>query len=253
MSNRKLAFAVLMIIISIATAGTVGASSPGQGGYATIRHSMADVASLQPLDGTAKATITFNPRITHPVVVGQDRDRRGADIYVTAISCPEEYTFWEIRFIRVFCCGRVILIPILQRTTIYVPDPIDMRPGRWSFDARLSDESRQWISGELSRRHPGAKIVHPYWDLSRTRHFRILQSGYIHGMCYKVVMEATRVPFADPGTYVVEASFVTRGTHFTPPPGHLIIFYPPRLSTPPKHFSDKKNLHVWMLDESLVK
>ncbi len=238
-----LAVALTVVIVSVGVSpleSSGGASPPVQ-------------AILQPLGGIASATITFNPRIAHPVVVGQDPDRRGADIYVTAISCPEQYTFWEIEFIRVFCCGGWIVVPVLRENTISVPDPIDLRPGRWSFEARLTSKSRQWIKGELNRRHPGARIVHPDWDLTRTRHFRIVQSGYMMNMCYKVVMEATKVPFVDPGVYRVEASFVTTGTHFRPPPGHIVIIPPPRLFTPPKHFGDVKRLRVWMLDESLVR
>ena len=248
MSRGRLALVVLAVALAVAT-GTVGVSPLESSGGAS--HPVQTM--LQPLGGMAKATITFNPRITHPVVVGQDPDSRGADIYVTAISCPEQYTFWEITFIRVFCCGRWFVIPVLRRNTISVPDPIDLRPGRWSFEAHLTSKSRQWIRGELNQRHPGARIVHPDWDLTRTRHFRIVQRGYMVGMCYKVVMEATRVPFADPGVYRVKASFVTRGTQFRPPPGHIVVIYPRRRSTPPKHFDDVKRLRVWMLDESLVK
>ena len=188
--------------------------------------------------------IHFGLDVENPVVVGQDPDRRGADIFlelrVPAVVYDYEVEYAPGRWAR----GRQV-----------ATDFADLRSGRYRFQATLTARSRDWILGELRARYPNARIVRSNWDLARTDRFRVADN-FVDGWQRHVVrMEALEVPFADPGVYRVWARFRTTGTRFTCPGRrcrNVRANGRRGTSTPPQVLTGSRNLRVWMLDSFLI-
>jgi len=68
--------------------------------------------------------------------------------------CAAGWPGWETRTVRREWCEEHIEI---------IPDPI--RASGFMVHARLREQSKQWIRGELRTRYPGADIQHPDWDV----------------------------------------------------------------------------------------
>lgn len=115
--------------------------------------------------------------------------------------CAAGWSGWETRWIQDTRCE--------QRTQI-IPDPINA--GALRVHARLRENSKRWIEGELQQRYPGAKIRKPNWDETG----QITVNGCLgNGVC---VLEATvRFMFVDPGYYDMWMDGMTIGTVYTPP------------------------------------
>ena len=226
--------------------------------------------------GAAEAVIDFGTDIKNAVVIRQDPDRRGADVYVTLRSCPVVYHYVEKRTYTTERCIYSATPPkdwngcepghkgdkhwhkIVETHVKYIPrtetvkDPVNLRDF-WDLSAHLTRPSQQWISGELEARYYNAYIEKPDWDLSRIPTIRVIYNYYDAQGCNVVRIGVTRIPFVDPGWYDTVAEFYSTGTKFTPPPGVDIARWPVFTATYPKVMRDKKPLHIWMWDETLVR
>ncbi len=108
---------------------------------------------------------------------------------------------WETRWISDVRCEEKIEV---------IPDPIVATS--FAGHARLRENSKRWIEGELQQRYPGARVKKPDWDVAG----RVVRQGcYSDGRC---ILEAqVYFPFEDPGWYDVWADGRTAGTAYTPP------------------------------------
>ena len=115
--------------------------------------------------------------------------------------CNEGWEGWETQWITDISCEEKIEI---------IPDPIVATS--FAGHARLRENSKRWIEGELRQRYPGAQVKRPNWDVRG----RVVRQGcYDDGRC---ILEAqVYFPFEDPGWYDVWADGRTAGTAYTPP------------------------------------
>jgi hypothetical protein len=115
--------------------------------------------------------------------------------------CAAGWEGWETRWISDVRCEEKIEV---------IPDPIVASAAQGH--ARLRENSKRWIEGELQQRYPGARVKKPDWDVAG----RVVRQGcYSDGRC---ILEAqVYFPFEDPGWYDVWANFRTTGTAYTPP------------------------------------
>jgi hypothetical protein len=226
--------------------------------------------------GAAEAVIDFGTQVKNAVVIRQDPERRGADVYVTLRSCPVVYHYVEKQTYTTERCIYSETPPkdwngcepghkgdrhwhkIVETHVKYIPrtetvkDPVNLRDF-WDLSAHLTQPSRQWIAGELEARYYNSYIEKPDWDLLRIPTIKLIYNHYDSQGCNVVRIGVTRIPFVDPGWYDTVAEFYSTGTKFTPPPGVTIARWPVFTATYPKVMRDKKPLHVWMLDETLVR
>jgi len=115
--------------------------------------------------------------------------------------CAAGWPGWETRTVRREWCEEHIEI---------IPDPI--RASGFMVHARLREQSKQWIRGELRTRYPGADIQHPDWDVPGVT---TVNGCLGDGRC--VLEKTARVLFEDPGYYDMWVDGFTVGTAYTPP------------------------------------
>ena len=231
--------------------------------------------------------IDFGSQVRNAVVVGQDPEDRGADVYLTVRVPPVVYVY-EFEERQQQCITSATppadwdgcdldengdgnpdhpgdpnwdeagsTVWVLRYDA--VADPLVLTPmTAWEFEAVLTPASRAWILGELRTHYPNATIVQPEWDLTQTEYYELV-ANHIDGQERAVVqMQATYVQFVDPGVYDVIALFRTRGTRFECPGtcrnvradvGGQIIWAD---RTPSRVLEAHKDLKVWMHDARLV-
>jgi len=178
----------------------------------------------------------------NPVVVGQDKSKRGVDIHVRIVSPAVVYTYekWEVVSSETQCCHtdpdtgwkvcQADMSPCdngwagwSRETTdkwdckeykeTYA-DPVDL--GTLQVQLVLTGESKEWINTELARKYPGATVRHPVWEL-------IPLGGWSHYQAVdgslNYVLDATilRTPLEDPGYYEMRVAGRTKGTRYTEP------------------------------------
>lgn len=115
--------------------------------------------------------------------------------------CDAQWEDWEVRHIDDKKCEEQIEI---------IPDPI--RADTFVAHARLRENSKRWILGELQQRYPGARIRKPNWDVNG----QVQSNGCSpDGICTLVI--TVHFPFEDPGWYDIRAEGQTAGTQYTPP------------------------------------
>lgn len=153
----------------------------------------------------------------HPIVVGQDPEKRGVDLIYTVTVPPTKVVYEELK----------------EHTGGYCKVPIkgeeSCPPGKWVGDkepefecikhevtyresvlsasakATLTGNSRSWITGELAARYPGASIKHPDWAWSNG-------SGGFQGDTFIWTLNIPKVQVADPGYYDMAINGMTSGT-----------------------------------------
>jgi hypothetical protein len=167
----------------------------------------------------------------YPVVVGQDEERRGADVTWMVRIEPTIQDIW-------------IPVPIygdecvpLDGGTVTDCKTSNGKPGKWTkvvvrYEcqedlriyreslnwitpyASLSQTSRDWILNELNILYPGAYLHHP--DFSWVGN---PGAGYYEGDTYVWNWPQASVQFADPGYYDLGVSGSTSGTPVSEPRG----------------------------------
>lgn len=181
-----------------------------------------------------------------PVVVGQDPERRGADVELKVSIPPVIFTWYEARTINICdyasdgdgsgCPGpgndydKVIDSDGGEITWGYYmennsnwdayeetncirhvqvfPDYLNYA----SLSLNLSDESRHWILTDLAQAYPGAELKHPDWEFTFQE-----PGGLIGGNIVYWTQLIPNILFADPGTYQMEVNGYTTGTLVSAP------------------------------------
>ncbi|MGA2110590.1 MAG: hypothetical protein ABSG98_00400 [Anaerolineales bacterium] len=199
-------------------------------------------AAPSPRQGCRPSTISqAAPKLTieraapnYPLVVGQDPDRRGADIQVQVGIPPVIFTWYElVPVYQTECRGagagqqgecrtnpsatylngvweRVHVRDDCRQHVAVYPEPV-MDLAAW---ANLTDASREWILNTLSQRYYDAYLHHPEF-------FLIPQMAGWSGGCRSGTCTASSlvpaVPLADPGTFDLLLEVQTAGTPVTLP------------------------------------
>lgn len=218
---------------------TGGASGPYRFGLGTMPP---PPPAEKPIEPRPEASIGWGTAVTRPVVVGQDPDRRGADVFVTIRVRPAVYTWYEFNPTR----GR------WERKQAVVTDYVDVNSIR--LTATLTRQSRDWIRGELAARYPGARVRRPFWNLRAWPSYRVIRNSVLPDGTNEVVIAVTRIPFEDPGVYTVRVAARTRGTSW---PGSRVsdpnyLVKPAATSTGPQDVRATAPLKVWLLDTRLA-
>ena len=198
--------------------------------------------AVKPIEPAPEASIGWGTAVTRPVVVGQDPDRRGADVFVTIRVRPAVYTWYEFDPNT----GRWV------RRQAAVTDYVDVNSIR--LTARLTNQSRAWIRNTLAREYPGARVRRPWWNLRSQPTFQIVRNDVLPDGTNEVVIAVTRIPFEDPGVYTVHVSARTQGTSW---PGSTVtdpqyLVRPAATTTDAKHVTATAPLKVWLLDTRLA-
>ncbi len=167
------------------------------------------------------------------LVVGQDPEKRGADVSWTIRVEPTIHRTWDMveeKECRVgpglggpadFSC-RTTGTPANRPynghyvVTGYTCEPTERvyceTLSRASVFARLSPRSRDWILNELSVRYPGAYLRNP--DFAFTGNPSL---GGCSGGTMTWTYTRPNIQFADPGWFDLSASGITSGTPVSPP------------------------------------
>ena len=163
-----------------------------------------------------------------PLVVGQDPEKRGADIRATANIPPVVYTYYTIKPIFEEQCEETCkpaapgVKPVCSESCEEVlvrfecEQHIEIYPERITSvlaDASLSAASQTWILNNLAGKWYEAYIHQGSFNLAPGMvHPQIGCGG--NSACYANLL-VTRVPFADPGTFNLSWTVTTAGTPLT--------------------------------------
>ncbi len=171
----------------------------------------------------------------NPLVVGQDPQKRGADVEISVRIPPVIYTWYEPVYQNVQVCrdlrdgepadcrqtgtsltedGKAdhqrILVDCKHHVE-YLPDPVvDVQAG-----ARLDPASKSWILNQLSGAYYEAYIHRESFNL--VPGLTAWSGGCSGGVCTASAL-AGRVPFADPGKFDLSLKVQTAGTTFNGQP-----------------------------------
>ena len=158
-------------------------------------------------------------------------------------SYPVTYTWFEYRKRT----GRWV------RRQATVTDYVRLNSIR--LTATLSARSRAWIRYELAARYPGARVRRPFWNLRAQPTYRIVRNRVLPDGTHEVRIAVTRIPFEDPGRYVVEVQARTMGTSW---PGSRVhnprrVVAPAVRSTAPRLVRATNMLPVYLLETTIVR
>ncbi len=158
----------------------------------------------------------------NPVVVGQDKDKRGVDVQVNVHVPPVIYHYYIKVPRQEESCRRdssghgggcsdfpndpnyKTVVNIWYECEEHTRSYTDL-VASVHVTINLTQESRQWILTELERAYPGAHLIHPNFSFSY---------GGGGASWSKVI---PHIQTADPGNYVVNVSVRTTGTPVSAP------------------------------------
>lgn len=180
---------------------------------------------------------------SYPLVVGQDKDKRGADVQASVSIPPVIYTWYEPIFeTNNVCRDGTDGTPTCKRERTFkgceahresLPEQITNARAT----ATISDASRSWIIGDLGSQWYGAYVHSASFDLKR---YGSPSSGCGGATC-SFSLFAARVPFADPGVFNLLVSVNTAGT-----------FYNGKMITNPRVLSKTGEIKVWVVLPTLI-
>jgi len=195
--------------------------------------------NITPPDGpcpSGKATpgkITATAGKTAPnnvLVVGQDPEKRGADLWWELRVAPTIYTYWKQELIVENVCVELTGTGLSDCTTsnnkkgLITPTvtgwkceqytQIFQEKLNWGLGiASLSQTSRDWILTTLSIRYPRAFLHNPYFS------FAGAAGGFLGDGSYRWRLTRDKVQLADPGYFNLMVNGSTSGTPVTAPRG----------------------------------
>ena len=180
----------------------------------------------------------------YPLVVGQDKDKRGADIQVSVNIPPVIYTWYEPIFeTENVCrdgsdgtptCKKEKTFKGCQTHSESLPEKITNARAT----ATISDASRAWIVGQLGSQWYGAYVHSASFDLQR---FGSPSNGCSGGGTCSFSLFASHVQFADPGIFNLLVSVNTAGT-----------FYNGKTITNPRVLSKTGQIKIWVVLPTLI-
>src|SRR5689334_21138784 len=139
----------------------------------------------------------------YPLVVGQDKDKRGADVQASVSIPPVIYTWYEPIFeTNNVCRDGTDGTPVCKKEKTFKGceahrEALPEQVTNARATATISDASRNWIVGDLGSKWYGAYVHSASFDLKRYGSPSIGCGG---GTC-SFSLFASRVPFADPGIF----------------------------------------------------
>jgi hypothetical protein len=181
---------------------------------------------------------------TNPLVVGQDPEKRGADVQAMVTIPPvifvwHEPLYEEEEFCRAANAGETpncktsnsslvndgvedseLVFKECLRHVEYLPDAV----ASLQATATLDGASKAWITGQLGQTHYGASVHKESFAL--VPGFTTWSGSCSGGTC-TAVANALKVPFADPGKFNLKLRVTTTGTQFR----GVTITQPRNLST----------------------
>jgi hypothetical protein len=167
----------------------------------------------------------------NPLVVGQDPEKRGADVQATVTIPPVIFVWYEPiykeeEFCRSANAGETpscktnsasvmndgvedseLVFKECLRHVENLPDAV----ATLQATATLDGASKAWITSQLGQTHYGAYIHKESFDL--VPGFTTWSGGCSGGTC-TAVANALRIPFADPGKFNLKLRVTTSGTQF---------------------------------------
>ena len=163
-----------------------------------------------------EATITLIAP-EYPLVIGQDPEKRGADIHIAVTVPPITYTYYErVPIFQEVCstdpvtkeytCKNVITDWRCEKRVRILPDPIQLL----TATADLTQESHSWIESNLADSWYDAKVKQPTHNLIPGM-VPINTFCTNRNFCY-VNQLVEKIPFVDPGNYALGLNVVTTGT-----------------------------------------
>lgn len=180
---------------------------------------------------------------TYPLVVGQDKDKRGADVQASVSIPPVIYTWYEPIFeTNNVCrdgsdgtptCKKEKTFKGCQAHREELPEQITNARAT----ATISDASRSWIVNGLGSQWYGAYVHSASFDLKR---YGSPSMGCGGSICSFNLL-ANRVPFADPGIFNLLVSVNTAGT-----------FYNGKPITNPRMLSKTGEIKIWVVLPTLI-
>jgi hypothetical protein len=175
----------------------------------------------------------------YPVVVGQDPDKRGADINANVSIPPVIFTWYEPIYEEVNHCNALGCKTRLEFKECRVHrENLPERINTVNARAELSGESRNWIVNDLGSKWYGAYVHRGSFNLVQ---FGSLSNGCGGGGTCSASLEAMKVPFADPGLFNLSLVVGTNGTYWN---GQQI--------TPPRMLSNRGELKVYVILPTLI-
>jgi hypothetical protein len=164
----------------------------------------------------------------HPVVVGQDPQRRGVDIQAWASIPPIIYHYYEavprtdtlciqddrngsygtgcLPTNRLFRLVTRRTFDCINHTQVYTD-----QLGSAAVSLSLTQGSRQWILTSLAEAYPGAHLLHPDFSLS------VPGPGSVSGNTVTWLHVFPGIPIQDPGYWMVTVRVNTTGTPVSGP------------------------------------
>ena len=196
--------------------------------------------AVKPIEPRPDAAIVIPTMTSHPIVIGQDPNRRGADVIVRILSRPVTYIWYEFdtrtnRWVE----HRAAVTNFVNLNSI-------------RLTATLRESSRRWIQEVLAQRYPGAFVRRPFWNLRRWRTYRVIQDNVLPDGTHEVVILVSRIPFEDPGVYTIRLTARTRGTSW-PGSSASKVQPPATTSTPPRTVQATAPLRVYLLETTIVR
>lgn len=198
---------------------TFGAGAAANGGTCTLNVRLTRVPTptpeRPPQPSPAPPSVQSRPpdvqlyyRPLHPLVVGQDRERRGVDICMRAVSYPVVRTTYAVEWDD--AGGQWVQVAHKE----IVPDPVNVEA--ILIRAELSEASQQWVRDMLAWRYPGIQVRHPRWNVAPAEGWKVVErleadKRYVVEGCNE------GLPVEDPGVYRVVAVVATRGTVWSAP------------------------------------
>jgi len=180
----------------------------------------------------------------YPLVVGQDKDKRGADAQASVSIPPVIYTWYEPIFeTENVChdgsdgtpaCKKEKTFKGCQAHSEALPEKITNARAT----ATISDASRAWIVGDLGSQWYGAYVHSASFDL---KNYGSPSTGCTGGGTCSFSLFASRVPFADPGIFNLLVSVNTAGT-----------FYNGKMITNPRVLSKTGQVKIWVVLPTLI-
>jgi hypothetical protein len=151
----------------------------------------------------------------NPLVVGQDPEKRGADIQASVSIPPVIFTWYEQVPLPPVCeyddAGNEISCEVEFECIEYV-EVLPERIVDVQADARLNAESRYWILNDLASKYYEAYVHQPQFNLLPGM-APVTGGCGGNGTCFADAL-IPNVPFADPGTFNLRMSVSTAGTAF---------------------------------------
>ena len=180
----------------------------------------------------------------YPLVVGQDKDKRGADVQASVSIPPVMYTWYEPIFeTNNVCRDGSDGTPVCKKEKTFKgceahPEALPEQITNAHATATISDASRNWIVGGLGSQWYGAYVHSASFDLKR---YGSPSMGCSGGGTCSFSLFAARVPFADPGIFNLLVSVNTAGT-----------FYNGKMITNPRVLSKTGQVKIWVVLPTLI-